>query len=156
MREAIGNTFIVNLILIFLVVMSILLIGSISYSKAFKVKNRIVYVLEKYGYWNSNSLSNDAKNEIDLSLKQIGYSLVMRNTSGQCNRYAKGGQVLYGNNPAEMTYRYCVIKFDNEKGSYYGVVSFMHFDIPLLGGILEFPVYGETKALYLVGDNFNN
>ena len=43
MREAIGNTFIVNLLMVFLGVMSALLVGSVSYSKAFKVKNRIIY-----------------------------------------------------------------------------------------------------------------
>ena len=32
----------------------------------------------------------------------------------------------------------------------------MHFDIPLIGGLLEFPVYGETKALYDVKVNYNN
>ncbi len=155
MREAIGNTFIVNLLLVFLGVMSIIFIGSISYSKAFKVKNRIIYTIEKYGGWNETGETNPAQDEIDASLKQIGYPLTVRTIN--CDRYKKaGGKAIYGINPATTTYRYCVYEYNNEKGHYYGVTAFMHFDIPLIGGLLEFPVYGETKALYDVKVNYNN
>lgn len=155
MREAIGNTFIVNLLLVFLGVMSIIFIGSISYSKAFKAKNRIIYAIEKYGGWDETGLENPAQNEIDASLKQIGYPLTVRTT--HCSRYKKdGGTDVYGIDPATTTYRYCVYEYNNEKGHYYGVTAFMHFDIPLIGGILEFPVYGETKPLYTIGTTGDN
>lgn len=156
MREAIGNTFIVNLLLVFLGVMSIIFIGSISYSKAFKVKNRIIHVIEKYGEWPEGELVNYPRKEIEASLKQIGYPLIAR--IGDCSKYAKDSSaaVVYGGNPADTTYHYCVYKYKNDRGVYYGVTTFMHFDIPLIGGLLEFPVYGETKALYDTHAHFNN
>ena len=46
MREAIGSAFLVNLILVFMGVISALIVGSISYSKAYKAKDRIIYVIE--------------------------------------------------------------------------------------------------------------
>lgn len=165
MREAIGNSFIVNLLLVFLGVMSIIFIGSISYSKAFKVKNRIIYIIEKYGEWPESSLMNQPREEIEASLKQIGYPLVAR--IGDCSRYLKRGNaidddgdteglIVYGANAADTSYHYCVYKFENNRGVYYGVVTFMHFEIPLLAGILEFPVYGETKTLYSTAVHYHN
>lgn len=154
MREAIGNTFIVNLLLVFLGVMSIIFIGSISYSKAFKVKNRIIYTIEKYGEWDNGSYINPAREEIEASLKQIGYPLIARMSN--CGWFGKGGTNVYGSDPYDTTYHYCIYEHNDDKGHYYSVVTFMHFDIPLIGGILEFPVYGETKSLYEVGVHYNN
>lgn len=161
MREAIGNTFIVNLLLVFLGVMSALLIGSISYSKAYKVKNRIIYTIEKYGGWNVVSPTtgtNLVQAEIESSLKDIGYSLALANSVlGGCpNR--NGASLVYGGVTSKTTYHYCVYEYTNEKGIYYGVTTFMHFDIPLIGNYIEFPVYGETKSLYTIssGSIYNN
>ncbi len=152
MREAIGNTFIVNLVAIFLAVMIALLFGSISYSKAFKVKNRIVYIIEKYNGWDDGALNNYAREEVEAALKEIGYQLILANRS--CP-YRSGGTVVYGDRSSD-TYRYCIYEYDNEKGHYYGVATFMHFDIPLIGQWLEFPVYGETRSIYDVKTHYNN
>lgn len=162
MREAIGNTFIVNLLMVFLGVMSALLVGSVSYSKAFKVKNRIIYTIERYGGWNvrtGDGSYNLVQSEIEASLKEIGYPLVVSNPfAGGCpNR--SGATIVYGGNTggtSKNTYHYCVYEYKSEKGYYYGVTTFMHFDIPLIGNYLEFPVNGKTKAIYDVQANYNN
>ncbi len=161
MREAIGNAFIVNLLLVFLVVVAALLIGSVSYSKAFKVKNRIIYTIEKYGGWDITTSGSSGYNivqaEIETSLKDIGYHLSLATVfllGGNCPSRA-GGTIVYGKD-ASTTYHYCVYEFNNEKGHYYGVTTFMHFDIPLIGNYLEFPIYGETKTLYDVPTHFNH
>ena len=49
MKESIAQAFIVNLIIFFFVILVLLLFGSINYSKAYKAKNRIVNIIEKYG-----------------------------------------------------------------------------------------------------------
>ena len=49
MKEAIAQTFIVSLILFFFGILLILFFGSINYSKAFKAKNKIINLVEKYG-----------------------------------------------------------------------------------------------------------
>lgn len=164
MREAIGNTFIVNLLMVFIGVISALLIGSISYSKAFKVKNRIIYTIEKYGGWEVYSGStNIVQTEIEASLKDIGYQLKLANSfayggsSCKDNSSEDGSELVYGKAGQTVTYHYCVYKFNNEKGYYYRVIAYMHFDIPLIGNYLEFPVAGETQSLYTVDNiRFNN
>jgi len=160
MREAIGNTFIVNLLLVFIAVLSALLIGSIAYSKAYKVKNRIVFTIEKYGAWDITARgggSNIVRNEIETALKDVGYHLNVKLGRGVSCRPKSGGSIKYGND-YDTTYHYCVYEYqlENGKGRYYGVTTFMHFDVPLLGTYLQFPVYGETKPLYDVGVYYNN
>ena len=49
MKEAISNAFVFNLIIVFVIILIAFFVGSISYSKASKVKNRIVEVIEKEG-----------------------------------------------------------------------------------------------------------
>lgn len=37
-------------------------------------------------------------------------------------------------------------KLNTGKGKYYGVVTYIYFDIPIVGSTVEIPVYGETKT----------
>ena len=153
MREAVGQTFIVNLILVFFAVISALLIGSLSYSKAFRVRNRIIYVIEKHGAWDAPG-QNRIRLEIEHGLREIGYQMNL--WDAQCRPRA-GGELVYGRTPGgnpavvmESPFDFCVHRF--EGGRYYGVTTFMHFNIPLIGGFLRFPVHGQTKPLL----NLNN
>ena len=146
MKESIAQAFILNLILFFFIILVLLLFGSINYSKAYKVKNRIITVLEKYGYFDA------AKAEIEENLKNAGYQTTA--SSNHCQRIINNeskGTLVY---PTSLTdrrqYQYCVIEHEGtvENSKYYQVVTYMKFEIPIIGGLLEFPVRGETKVLY--------
>ena len=58
MKEAISNAMIFNLIIVFVVILIMLFIGSLSYSKAFKVKNRIVEEIEKDEDYTENTVQD--------------------------------------------------------------------------------------------------
>ena len=52
---------------------------------------------------------------------------------------------------SDGTFQYCVYEFDtcgsddNSKcGKYYRVITYMYFDLPIIGGLLKIPVNGET------------
>ena len=47
MKEAIANAGVFNLVIIFVIILLAFFIGSLSYSKAFKVKNKIIEEIEK-------------------------------------------------------------------------------------------------------------
>ena len=135
MKEAIGNSFIFNLILIFVALFIAFFVGSISYSKAFKVKNAIIDIVEKH-----ENYSTEAVKEIDETLKQIGYRV---NKNGVQSCKASGGGTIL--NATGTNYRYCIEYHNTPKGYYYSVTAYMYFEIPLIGQMLEFPVYGETR-----------
>lgn len=133
MREALGNTFIVNIVLLFIVVFIFLFVGSISYTKAYKIKNKIVNYIEDDG-----NFGKETQDQIKSSLKQMGYRVVRGKQ--KCN--SRGGTLLTTDS---NSYRYCVVEYQNDKGVYYGVTTYMYFDFPLINTLLEFPIYGETK-----------
>lgn len=131
MREAVGNTFIVSIIITFVIVFIILFATSTSYTKAYKVKNKIIDIIEE-----NNGVGAATYKEIDQFLGGIGYRV--NETKRKC---PNGGE-----NPSS-SYRYCIYPKSTSKGVYYVVTAYMYFDVPILSAILEMPVQGETKIL---------
>lgn len=148
MREAITDSYIFAIIITIIGVCAVIIISSLSYSKTFKIKNRIVEIIEKYqGY------TDEAESEINTLLKDSGYKMRKNNSKCPTGRGPKLEDEDEANTGYEAintleTYKYCVYKFDTIKGSYYSVVTYMSMEIPLIGDLinLEFPVYGESKV----------
>lgn len=137
MRESIGSAFLYNIIIVFIIIVFAFLAGTLSYAKAFKVNTRIVSAIEKYeGY---NSLANT---EINKILQTLGYRV-----GNNSNCPTREGRHALTNISAN--YRYCVYEF-NEGNGYrtYGVVTYMSMDIPIVGGVMQIPVYSRTIRLY--------
>lgn len=154
MREAIGNVFIINFVIVFVGIFIFFFAGSLAYTKAFKVKNKIINIIEERGGYDSTS--DDLKIEITDYLKDAGYRIVSTDSCPE-----RDGMTLVngsnGNNNIINGYLYCVWKSNNEsevetddksgRGTYYGVQTYMYFDIPIIGQTITIPVYGETKYL---------
>ena len=68
MKEAIANAGVFNLIIIFVIVLILLFIGSLSYSRGFKAKNKIIEEIEKDQGFNSSTQAR-----VDEWLGSIGY-----------------------------------------------------------------------------------
>lgn len=154
MKESIGNALLFYIIITFVIVLIAFFVGSLSYSKAFKVKNRIIETIEK-----EEGFTTDAKGEIDDWLKGgdegkagIGYRV---NTNGgnanSSNCGAVDGGTLLN---AASNYQYCVYELtscnknaDKSRcGTYYRVTTYMFFDVPVIGDLIKIPVSGETKT----------
>ncbi len=136
MKESIANAYILNIVIVFVVIFIFFFASSLTYSKAFKVKNRIVDIIEKYESYNSAAVA-----EIASTLSEMGYRV--NTTNKGCPRRNEKDSLSITNN----SYRYCVYEYDTPKGKYYGVSAYMYFDFPIIGESLELPVYGETKIL---------
>lgn len=146
MREAISDSYIFAIVITIIGVCSIIIISSLSYSKTYKTKNRIIEIIEKYQAYNND----EVKDEIDSLLKETGYKIKKDNSVCPEGR----GPVVEGlqsGNTAINTldnYKYCIYKYDTVKGPYYSVVVYMAFEFPLISDFikLEFPIYGDTKV----------
>ena len=146
MKEATGQAGLMNIMLFIIGIIIMILAGSIAYSKAFRVKNRIIDIIEKYG-----EFSATAQSEIELTLTNIGYRSVSVNTSAShCPKVT--GFV----NQLGSQHLYCVYKSEkNSSGTYfYKVVAFMYFDLPVIGNFIEIPVSGETKIFYPIKEDW--
>lgn len=143
MREAIGGTWIFSIVIVFVVLFSSYLAISVNYSKAFKVKNKIVTIIEQ-----KEGLSSSAQDEIKSYLDGVGYFVY-----GKCNTNEKG---FDPNSSLNGTYKYCVSckksGTDVFSKNYYYVRVFFRLDLPILGEIFTFPITGETKAVHFAND----
>ena len=149
MKEAIANAGVFNLIIIFVIVLILLFIGSLSYSRGFKAKNKVIEEIEK-----DQGFTSSTEDRVNEWLGNIGYrpNVGLNRNSDVCDPSVSGsgvtGTFLNGDGP----YQYCVYEFDtcsssgdNSKcGKYYRVITYMYFDIPIIGGYIRIPVNGET------------
>ncbi|MBE6138442.1 MAG: hypothetical protein E7173_01695 [Firmicutes bacterium] len=136
MKAATGNAMLMNIMIIFLVVVMALLVTSISYTKAFRVKNRIIDVIEHHDGDFSGGIINA---DINNTLSDIGY----RYNNGRTCPTMEGStsETYHGTD-----YLYCIYTYNSHRGKYYKVIAYMYFDFPIIGGYINIPVYGETKV----------
>ena len=156
MREAIGQTLIVNLIVIFVIVFIVLFAGSVNYTKAYKVKNRIISIIEE-----NEGYTPTAQKQINNFLGETGYRVSTKGCSKNDYHYQKqayamnGGQNTWQAVSTGGNYKYCVEKITTKTGeveqTFYGVTAYMYFELPLISSLLELPVYGETKTMGILG-----
>ena len=150
MKESIANSYVFMIVIIFVGVIMLVFLSSLAYSKAFKVKNKIIDLIEKYddGYEPNQKTLNE---QIDEMLKNIGYRVNTRQHTCP-ERKTNSGKVLTALNTPE-NYRYCIYKETQGRGDQYYVIVYMYFDIPIVDSNLEFPLSGQTKVFYHTIDN---
>ena len=145
MKESIGLTFTINIMIVFILVAMVFVTGILSYTKAFKAASLIVKSLERFeGY---NELAYD---QININLSALSY---MRGDSSKCpltrNATIGEGKLVTVNN--EEKFNYCVYFFDNdgdEKHYSYGVVTYITIDFNMFNIKLKLYIYGRTTRIY--------
>lgn len=146
MREAVGGSLLMNLVVIFTAIVILFFVSILSYSKAYGVKNRIINVMEKYQVYSVN-----AKSEINADLKNIGYK---SSSKSHCDdalvkRHLSELGINSATNLNKDSYNYCIYKVEDKttSGYYFLVVTFVSFEFPVIGDVISYPVYGETRII---------
>ena len=156
MKQAISGTWLFSLVILFIFLFSAFVSFSTNYSKVYKVKDKIISVIEMNGGFNS-----DAKTEIDSFLANVGYRNVSKcpqnSGNNNCGWFAyKIGSLGY-NTQGEGNY--CIFKTiengnsSNPSSAYYTIRVFFRVDIPVLSNIFEFNVDGETEKINFGSDD---
>lgn len=138
MRESIGGAIILKFVMLFIIIINSYLAFSVNYSKAFKVKNRIISLIEQYESYEL------ASSKIYEYLNETNYKAGVSNTSGLC----PSGYTL-----DELGYGFCYNQIVDTKGYYYKVSTYINVNLPILDLIFSkaFAIYGETKMIYRAG-----
>ena len=130
MKEAVGSTLLLNIVIVFLFVYVMFLAVAINYAKAFSVKNQIINIIEQSegcdGTSGAYGCSGLAGDKIALFLNDIGY------------------------NQKEPK----VEEFITARGPYYRVTTYIEIkmDLPILNWIpIVIPIKGETRIIYEKG-----
>lgn len=144
MRESIGGAQVLMICVTILLVIIVLLSASIGYTKAFKARNAIINIIEKHAAYGDNATTvlNYAEKEIGDILDKMGYK-VSAGTKRSCNNRPKAKTSAKSTN-----YNYCLYQYEDSNGNYYyGIETYMYFEIPLFGenDRFVFPIYGDTN-----------
>ena len=135
MKEAIGSSWMLGLAVTFIVLFTSYLAVSINYTRAFKVKNEIINIIES-----NQGFSQNTQNKIKTYLDTMGYANTVTNAN-DCTKYGKYGAGGY-----------CVQKNQNGSGYTYKVTTFIKIELPIINFKILIPIGGETKTLYYVND----
>lgn len=147
MRDAFGGIVNIAMIVIFLVVVSGYLAFNVNYTKAFRVKNKIISAYEQYE-GNCTKTSSQCRKQIQDYMKQVGYTtqkLKDSSYTGCDNGYCYQEIVVQDANKYEK----------RNKKVYYKIKTQINIDIPIINKILPglriFEVTGDTKVIEKVG-----
>lgn len=154
MRESIGYSVTINIVITFIIIIFAFLASAIVYFKTNKASNIIVDTIQKYEGYNIT-----AKNEITRKLASLGYGSHSINCaetlSTQSAYYAKvKSSCTYvdpkGANPKSNS-GYCVymcIDDGVEEYYYYKVRVNMMINVPIIGDFLDIPIYSNTDRIF--------
>ncbi len=153
MKEATGSSLLLYIVIIRVGAVMLLFVSIISYAKAYGAKNKIVSALETFEGYNNQSIA-----EINTSLGNMGYTITSQEfcnstrVKDHLNKLGISNQANL-NNANGGKYGYCIYQVSTGRGgSYYLVVTFINFNVPVIGNNLVFPVYGQTK---IIGIDYN-
>ena len=171
MKESISYSFLLNIVILFVFVAFAIIMGSLSYYRAFKANSIISESIEKYeGY---NCLSKD---EIEKKLATIGYktpfNVTCNSNDGQCEANTTlgykiiaydldfesitgildlseiiGTKKLY-DEPMNSSYICNRDGCATNKHYQYGIYTYMYVDMPIISNILRVPFFARTSTMY--------
>lgn len=146
MRQSIGGTWTLQLMILFILIFVGYIILTLDYSRTVKVKNETISIIEKYNGLNNNSIA-----ALNKFLSTSGeYTLgVCENEEGVYG--SKSLESNLNSNTLEKgdgtkEYYYCIRKYPGTgKTNYYQITLFYHFNLPILGNFSTFKVIGSSS-----------
>lgn len=150
MRDAVGGVVNIVLISLFMVVIAGYMAFNVSYVKAFKVKNKIIDLVEQY---EGRCMPDDAKctSLIEDYMTKVGYNTPVIKPNGYCSEARDCCNEQKG---------YCIDMVrvnEGESGgtadekAYYKVLTQVNIDIPIINNVMPhmkvFQVTGDTKVM---------
>ena len=160
MREAIGGTWLFQIVIVFILLFTGFMCLSINRSKAFNVKDQIIQTIQSYnGIDLRNSEGNEALEDITSYMKENAYRTSgtvpkAENVNGEKIEYVCFNRdgTINTKNPV-----FCIAEIHAEGPTsftelpdirYYRIVVFYQLDLPIFKSLFNFRVVGDTKVLY--------
>jgi len=162
MREAIGGAWLFGIVITFIALFTAFLAYSISYTRAFNVKNQIINMIEEsegYTKYQGTDLASNQNLDSDTSvegrafnlIRNMGYNYEVASAVGDAGcQNLKGGNNLGSKmmSPAG----YCLTKIcengNKNANTHYKITTFIALQVPVIGIMVKIPISGETRTLY--------
>ena len=149
MRDSVGGTFMIYVLIIFLSVYIVFVAVAFNYARAFRVKNKVIDIIEQNegikemdGNGNLTGITSGVFGQIDTYLNNVSYRV---NNIGESN--CKGYDYI------NTKRGYCISKINQDssidgiESSYYKVRTFVYIEFPFLKLKFTIPVNGETRRI---------
>lgn len=174
MKDAVGSSLLVYLVIIIVGIVGACVIASSAYSKAYKAKTNIISIIDRYYLVNTDTKDVDdnttdiiadcfsdetCNTTVNETLDNMGYHMKVNATicDSAINKIKSDDgknnyESVYPKVDSESNYGYCIYKVSERDSSnyYYTVITFSHLNINVLGigTLFKTPVYGETRVYY--------
>lgn len=161
MREAIGGTWLTQIIIVFMLIFVAFLALTLNYAKAFKMKNDLLTIIEEREGMtiSKNGTLNGSIGLINNYLEKNGYTILRtcpEGSYGVSDLHSEAMNYIDVGNNAKRYY-YCITKHKapstNYRGKvYYQVTISLKFNLPILGDLFTFEVSGNTEDITIPAD----
>lgn len=146
MRDAMGGSVALVIIVVFIVIALGYMAFNVNYTKAFRMKNKIISVYEDY---DGDCSSSECKSAIKEYAKTIGYST---GNNMSCPARYKNEDDLYCVKDFEYenrTHDRSGLIDDMKDKRYYRIITKINIEIPIINNILDLKIFyitGDTKT----------
>lgn len=151
MRDAVGGTFMMYVLLVFLAVYITFVAVAFNYARAFRVKNKVIDIIEQNEGIDDYRNTSGAIGDIENYLNSVSYNVNSNGnsvTSNNCPGYVDNSDDHYFNNRGYCISRYTATSdINGGTASYYKVTTFVRLEIPFLNLGFTIPVKGETRKI---------
>ena len=143
MREAVGGAFTIKLMLIFLAIYIAFIAVALNYAKAFRVKNRIIDIIEQNEGIDSYDDTKEGSviGNINSYLNTVGYYVnlanIKNNNTENINCYDRGYCIEETTAPVT----------DGITSKYYKVTTYININFPFFKLNFNIPITGETRKI---------
>ncbi len=154
MKNAINGTWLLGIVLTFMAIFIAYITISIDYSSAYKLKTRMVTIIEQYEGMNGNTVQ-----KLYDAMRSEGYRGKLACKSKDGEKVLGGIEDQIITNPSEKM-NYCVtrdVRYGEdatEDKYYYTITVTFAYSVPILGDIFDFRVSGETKDIHYPHDSY--
>lgn len=143
MREAFGEAFTIKLMLIFLAIYIAFIAVALNYAKAFRVKNRIIDIIEQnegidsYDDTKEGSVIGDINSYLNTVSYYVNLANIKNNNTENINCYDRG--YCIEETPAQVT--------GGITSKYYKVTTYININFPFFKLNFNIPITGETRKI---------
>ena len=137
MRDAFGGTFMIYVFIVFLVVYVTFVAVAFNYARAFRVKNKVIDIIEQNEGIDFTNTSGAIGN-IETYLNSVSYKV---------NGIDKDTNSCLGYEYINKDRGYCITVVNGGAADYYKVVTFVRLELPFMDLGFTIPVKGETRKI---------
>ena len=143
MREAFGGAFTIKLMLIFLAIYIAFIAVALNYAKAFRVKNRIIDIIEQnegidsYYDTKEGSVIGNINSYLNTVGSYVNLANIKNNNTENINCYDRGYCIEETTAPVT----------DGITSKYYKVTTYININFPFFKLNFNIPITGETRKI---------